>query len=351
MHSTVPVVRIGTRDIGEGKPCFVIAEAGLNHNGDLRLALELIDKALEAGADAVKFQKRTVEVLAVGAVLDAEDTRFPSFGRTYRQVREHLEFDLDEYGQLIAHAATRGIPFLCTPFDVPAAEFLERFSLPGYKVASHSVTNLPLLERLAEIGKPVIMSTGMCTLEEIDRAAEIFMRRGTQLALMHCVSAYPTPLEQCNLRMIDVLRDRYHVPVGYSGHELGYLPTVAAVARGAALIERHLTLARTLEGFDHKLSLEPQEFRRMVGDLRAVEETLGSGDKVVSNIESTTRRKYQVSIVSATDILAGQVIAIEMLTLKNPGTGMPASSIPSVVGRRARATIPADTVISAEMFS
>ncbi|MDO8631201.1 MAG: N-acetylneuraminate synthase family protein, partial [Phycisphaerales bacterium] len=230
MPSTNPLVRVGTRDVGNGQPCFVIAEAGLNHNGELPLALELIDKAIEGGADAVKFQKRTVDVLAVADVLDAEDARFPSFGRTYRQIREHLEFDLDEYRELVAHAAKRGIPFLCTPFDVPALEFLERLALPGYKIASHSVTNLPLLERVAEVGKPVIMSTGMCTFEEIDRAVDVFTRRGTPLALMHCVSAYPTPMNQCNLRMVDALRDRYHVPVGYSGHELGYVPTLAAVA-------------------------------------------------------------------------------------------------------------------------
>ena len=344
-------MRIGKRAIGDAQPCFVIAEAGLNHNGELDLALALIDAAADAGADAVKFQKRTVDVLAVGEVLDAEDARFPSFGRTYREVREHLEFDHDEFAKLIAHSERRAIPFFCTPFDIPAIGFLEAFPLPAYKVASHSVTNLPMLDSLAGRGKPVVMSSGMCTLDELDRAVDVFRRSGTPLALMHCVSAYPTPLDQCNLRMLDVLRDRYHIPVGYSGHELGFVPTVAAVARGAALVERHLTMDRKLEGFDHKLSLEPAEFRAMIAEIRAVEQTLGTGEKFVSEVESTTRLKYHVSIVTATDIAAGAVIERRMLTLKNPGTGLPASDIESVVGRRASVFIPSDTLLSREMLS
>lgn len=350
MQSIDCSVRIGRHLIGEGHPCYVIAEAGLNHNGDLHMALELVDRAADAGATVVKFQKRTVDILAVGAVLDAEDQRFPSFGRTYREVREHLEFDAGQYRELVSHAAAKGIAFLCTPFDIPALEFLEPLGLDAYKVASHSVTNLPLLERLAELGRPVIMSTGMCTLEEIDRAVDMFDRRQTPMALMHCVSAYPTPVDQCNLRMMDALRARYGVPVGYSGHEQGLLPTLAAVARGAALVERHLTLSKTLEGFDHKLSLEPDDFRGMVDDIRLVEQALGSGRKVVSETETVTRRKYHVSIVAAVDIAPGTIVTAAMLTLKNPGTGLPASRLSSIVGRRALGAVAADTLVTAEMF-
>lgn len=343
-------IRVGSRAIGAGHPCYVIAEAGLNHNGDFALAIALIDHAAGAGADAVKFQKRTVDVLAVDAVLDAADNRFPSFGRTYRQIREHLEFDAAEYRDLVEHAQSRAIAFLCTPFDIPALEFLEPLGLPAYKIASHSLTNLPLLRRVAAVGKPVIMSTGMCTVEEIDCAVAIFNEARTPVALLHCVSAYPTPIDQCNLRMLDLLSDRYHVPVGYSGHEIGILPTVASVARGAAVVERHLTTSKTLEGFDHKLSLEPDEFARMVADIRGVEQMLGSGEKAVSATEAITRGKYHVSIVTTTPLAAGTTVDADMLTLKNPGTGLPAHRLPDLLGRRTRCDIPADTLVTAEMF-
>jgi len=341
---------ISGRTIGPGLPCFVIAEAGLNHNGDLSMARRLIDAAVDAGADAVKFQKRTVDILAIEAVLDTPDGRFPSFGRTYREIREHLEFDAAKYGELVAHARGRGIPFLCTPFDIPAVDFLEPLDLPAYKVASHSLTNLPMLAHLATRARPAVMSTGMCELSEIDAAVDVFVRAGTPLGLMHCVSAYPQPVDQSNLRMVDVLRERYGVPVGYSGHELGTLPTLAAVARGAALVERHLTLDRTLEGFDHRLSLTPDEFAAMVREIRDVERTLGSGMKAVSETEVITRRKYHVSIVSAREIQSGEVITMAMLTLKNPGTGMPASALEAVVGRPAAVRIQADSLIAPEML-
>ena len=344
---TIPV---GNLVVGDGQPCFVIAEIGLNHNGDTELASRLIDVAVEAGANAVKFQKRTVDTLAIASVLDAPDARFPAFGGTYRQIREHLEFDEAEYTSLARYCAERGILFFATPFDEQAADFLERLDPPAYKVASHSVTNLPFLQHVAEFGRPVIMSSGMCTLDELDEAVAIFQGRRTPIALMHCVSAYPTPPEQSNLRMMDTLRERYMVPVGYSGHEIGDLPTLAAVARGAALVERHVTADRTLVGFDHKLSLEPGELRRMIGAIRLIEQTIGAGDKAVSETEMVTRRKYHVSIVAAGDIPAGSVITERMLTLKNPGTGLPARRMGEIVGRRAKTPIAADTLLDWEML-
>ena len=220
----------------------MIAEAGLNHNGDLQMAKRLVDAAVISGANAVKFQKRTVAKLAVQSVLDAPDDRFPQFGSTYREIREHIEFSRDEYVELVRYCEERKITFLCTPLDVDAANFLEHLGVCAYKVASHSMTNLPMLDHLAAIGKPVIMSTGMCTLDEIDEAVGIFQQRNTPLALMHCVSSYPQEVEESNLLMISVLRDRYGVPVGYSGHEMGYLPTLATIALRAAMVERQASL-------------------------------------------------------------------------------------------------------------
>ncbi len=318
--------------------------------GDLQMAKRLIDVAVICGANAVKFQKRTVAKLAIQAVLDAPDDRFLEFGSTYRQIREHLEFGWDEYVELKRYCDERQIIFLCTPFDVTAADFLERLGVSAYKVASHSVTNLSLLDHLAGIGKPVIMSTGMCTLEEIDDAVGIFKRCHTPLALMHCVSSYPQPVEESNLAMIAVLRESYSIPVGYSGHEIGYLPTLTSAALSAAVVERHITIDHNLVGFDHKISLELDELLHMVRDIRAINKMMGTSVKAVSETEMVTRHKYHVSIVALMDIKPGQTVTQSSLTLKNPGTGIPARRIDEVIGKNAKVFIPADTLLDFEML-
>lgn len=336
--------------IGPGQPCFIIAEIGLNHNGELSIAERLIDEAAAAGCDAVKFQKRDVANLAVASVLDAADGRFPAFGSTYRQIREHMEFDRGEFEALIARAKAKGIPFFCTPFDIPSYDFLDGLGMSAYKLASHSLTNLPLLEHAAKRRKPVIQSTGMATLEEVDRAVAVFRSAGCPLVLLHCVSSYPTPMEQANLRAMDTLSARYDVPVGYSGHEIGSLATLAAVARGARVVERHITLDTQMMGFDHKLSIDPRQLRRCVADIRAIESALGDGEKRLRDVERIARDKYHVSWTSKASIPAGAVIDETMLTLKNPGTGIPAALKDRVVGRRARADIPADVLILESML-
>jgi sialic acid synthase SpsE len=338
------------KKIGDGQPCFVIAEIGLNHNGELSIAEKLIDAAADAGCDAVKFQKRDVANLAVGSVLDAADGRFPTFGSTYRQIREHMEFDRGEFQTLMARAASRRLPLFCTPFDIPSYRFLEDLGMTAYKLASHSLTNLPLLEHAAARRKPVILSTGMATLEEVDRAVAVFKEAGCPLALLHCVSSYPTPLEQANLRVIDSLRARYGVPVGYSGHEVGSLATLAAVARGACAVERHITLDTKMMGFDHKLSIDPVQLKQCVADIRAIESAFGDGVKKLLPVEQVTRDKYHVSWVSKTAIPAGAVISEDMLTLKNPGTGIPAWRKGDIVGKRATTDIPADVLLQEAML-
>lgn len=330
--------------------CYVIAEAGLNHNGSMEIAKKLIEVAALAGADAVKFQKRTVDELAVKDVLDAEDLRFKEFGTTYRQIREHLEFTFEEYQELKRYSEERGLDFIVTAFDIPAADFLEKLGIEVYKLASHSLTNLRLLEYLAGIGKPVIMSTGMADTDEVDRAVAVFRDAKTPLCLLHCVSTYPTPLSECNLTMIDVLRSRYEVPVGYSGHEIGYLPTVAAAAMGARAVERHYTLDKTMVGFDHRISLEPQELISMVRDIRAIAGIRGTGEKKVSDSELVTRKKYHVSMVSKVAIPAGTVLSDSMITYRNPGTGIPAKSAHLYLGRKVTRDVPQDVLIDSAMF-
>jgi len=331
--------------------CYVIAEAGLNHNGSIEIAKKLIDVAAVAGADAVKFQKRTVEKLAVKSTLDAKDDRFPEFGSTYREIREHLEFTLEQYKELKAYSEAKGLDFIVTAFDTDAADFLEELGIEVFKLASHSATNLELLEYLASSGKSSIMSTGMADLDEVDRAVEIFGNHKTPLYLLHCVSAYPTPLNECNLAMIDVLKQRYQLPTGYSGHELGYLPTVHAVCMGAQMVERHYTLDKSMVGFDHKMSLEPDELIAMVRDIRNVPAIQGNGEKEVSETEWITRRKYHVSMASAQTISAGTTLTEEMVTYRNPGTGIPSKLAHTVIGKTALQEISADELLSPDMFA
>ena len=340
----------GFEELQNNKEVYVIAEIGLNHNGSAELAERLIDVAIVAGANAVKFQKRTVDQIAIRSVLDAEDDRFPEFGKTYGDIRTHLEFGWDEYKGLKSYCDERNIEFLCTPFDLDAVDFLERLGVNGYKLASHSLTNLPLLKYVAGIGKPTMLSTGMCEIGELDGAVDVFRRTGTPLVLLHCVSVYPTPAEQCNLSLIPFLRERYGVPVGYSGHEIGFLPTLAAVGVGACVIERHITLDRTMAGFDHKLSLEPDGLVRMVEDIQNICKALGNESKYVSDQEMITRRKYHVSMVSASHIPQGSTLSADMVTYKNPGAGVPPKDAHKLLGKRAIQDIPADVLLTFTMF-
>lgn len=330
--------------------CYVIAEAGLNHNGSVEIAKTLIDVAVIAGADAVKFQKRTIDILAVKEVLDAKDDRFPEFGKTYREIREHLEFNMEQYKELKSYANSKNIDFFVTAFDTVAVDFLEELGIEAYKLASHSATNIQLLNYLAALKKPTVLSTGMADLNELDTAVQIFKKHDAPLILLHCVSSYPTPFNECNLAMLDILKERYQLPTGYSGHEIGYLPTVTAVAMGAQLVERHYTLDKTMVGFDHKMSLEPDELIAMIRDIRNVQVIRGSGNKEVSETEWITRRKYHVSMASAGEIKAGAELTEEMVTYRNPGTGIPAKEANSIIGKRAVKDIPADILLSSDMF-
>lgn len=344
------MTKVNKLDFLSKNSCYIVAEAGLNHNGSLDIAKKLIDVAHVAGVDAVKFQKRTVDKLAVKAVLDAKDDRFPEFGQSYRQIREHLEFDAEEYSELKHYSESKGLDFMVTAFDTDAVDFLDDIGVRYFKLASHSLTNLGLLEYLAKRRMPTILSTGMADLDEIDRAVSIFSSHEAPLALMHCVSSYPTPPGDCNLAMVDALKQRYGLKVGYSGHEIGYFPTLLAAARGAEMVERHFTLDKTMTGFDHKISLEPDELIAMVRHIRAIPTIVGSGRKAVSETEWITRRKYHVSMASATSIPAGSVLTEAMIVYRNPGTGIPCKLAHTVLGKRALRDIPEDELLTAEMF-
>lgn len=330
--------------------CYVIAEAGLNHNGSMEIAKKLIDVAENAGADAVKFQKRTIDKLAIRSVLDAKDDRFPEFGRTYREIREHLEFDKNQYIELKDYSESKNLDFMVTAFDEDAVDFLLEVGIENFKLASHSLTNFDLLRYLAKHKKPTVLSTGMADLGEIDTAVEIFKLAKSPLFLMHCVSSYPTPIDECNLRMINNLKNLYNLPTGYSGHEIGYFPSIVATAMGAQLVERHYTLDKSMVGFDHKMSLNPDELTSMIKEIRQVNEVQGTGKKYVSETEWITRNKYHVSAASLADIAAGEVLTKEHVTFRNPGTGIPRKDLSKIIGKRAKRLISADILLSSEMF-
>ncbi len=284
-------VSIGSRVIGGGRPAYVIAEIGLNHNGDVEIAKRLIDVAAKAGADAVKFQKRTPEISTPEHMRDVP-RETPWGTMTYLEYRRRVEFGRDEYIEIGDHATMQGLDWFASPWDVPSVEFLEDLGVVAHKVASASLTDTELLHALRDTGKPVILSTGMSTSGQIDRALDTL---GTdRVVLMHATSTYPLEPEEANLRVIATLRDRYPgIPVGYSGHERGLQISLAAVALGAVAVERHITLDRTMWGSDHAASLEPTGLEHLVRDIRVIETALGDGVKRVFDSERAPMAKLR----------------------------------------------------------
>ena len=272
-------VRIGDRDVGEGCPCYVVAEVGINHNGDIKIAADLAKAAADSGCQAVKFQKRTVDV-----VYSAEELARPResvFGNTNGDLKRGLEFDHSQYRTIDNFCSYYGVDWFASPWDLGSVDFLEEFNPNCYKIASASLTDTELISYVASIGKPVILSTGMSSLEQIDAAVDVVQMRGNPLILLHCVATYPSADADLNLNCIETLRHRYAVPVGYSGHEHGLATTLAAVALGACMVERHITLDRSMWGSDQAASLEPHAFLRLVRDIRAIESAMGDGVKRV----------------------------------------------------------------------
>ena len=272
-------ITIGDRLLGDGQPAFVIAEIGINHNGDVGLANKMINAAAWAGCDAVKFQKRTLGIVYRDAELARP--RISPFGETNGDLKRALELDTEDFAKIDLHCVEQDMMWFASCWDEESIDFIDRFNPPAYKIASASLTDLSLIDHTCECGKPIILSTGMSTLEEIDRAVDVVDRNGNALAILHCVSTYPAKTADLNLKCIQTLRNRYHVPIGYSGHEIGLATSVAAVAMGASIIERHITLDRSSFGSDQAASIEPQGVSRLVRDIRTIEAAMGDGVKVV----------------------------------------------------------------------
>jgi N-acetylneuraminate synthase len=339
---------LGDRRVGEGAPCFLIAEAGVNHNGSVERARQLIDAARAAGADAVKFQSFSAESLASGSAPPAayqEAALGPEI--TQQGMLKGLELPAGALEGLAGHARSRGILFLSSPFDEGNADRLETLGVPAFKIASGEITNLPFLRHVARKGRPVILSTGMATLGEIEEAIGVVRGQGVEeILLLHCVSSYPAPLESMNLRAIRTLRRAFRLPVGLSDHTRGPIASAVAVALGACAIEKHLTLDRSLPGPDHQASAEPPELEELVQTVRSVELALGTGVRTPTAEEMEIRRVVRRSLVAAVDIPKGAVLTEAMVVARRPGTGIPPRFMDRFIGRRTRKHIPADTPLS-----
>ncbi len=283
------VVRISDRMVGEGYPCFVIAEIGINHNGSVELAKKLIDEAVIAGCDAVKFQKRTVELVYTKEELEQERPNF--FGPTNGDLKRGLEFGYDEYCELDQYCRERNIMWFASCWDEKSVDFIEQFNPPCYKIASAALVDDELLLYTKSKGKPILLSTGMSTEEQIAHAVDVLGE--TDLVILHCTSTYPSENNEVNINYIQKLKQTYSCPIGYSGHEKGYLPSVLSVAMGACVVERHITIDRTLWGSDQAASLETEGLRRMVRDIRNVPVIMGDGCKVVYDSELPIIKKLR----------------------------------------------------------
>jgi len=326
---------------------FIIAEAGVNHNGSIELARQLIDVAVEAGADAVKFQTFIAEdVVSTDAPKAEYQKQTTDSSESQFDMIKKLELSKEDHQELIKYAKQKNIMFLSTPFDEGSVDMLVELGLPLIKISSGEITNHPFLKYIAKKGLPIILSTGMSTLDEVAEAVSVIKKAGCEnLTLLHCTSNYPARVEDCNLLAMKTMADAFDVPVGYSDHTRGIYVPLAATAMGACVIEKHFTLDRTLPGPDHKASLEPAELEEMVRGIRLVEKALGSSVKAPVESELEVRDVARRSIVAKVDIPAGTVITEDILAFKRPGTGVSPKDVSKLLGSKTKHNIKKDELI------
>lgn len=326
---------------------YVIAEAGVNHNGSIQLAKQLIEAARKAGADAIKFQSFKAERLVTQTAEKAEYQKghSPSHETQFEMIRK-LELSEEGHQALIEHSRKLDIDFLSSPFDEQSADFLDRYGVRQFKIPSGEITNHPFLLHVARKMKRMILSTGMSTLAEVDKALDIVYSTGNRdVVLLHCVTEYPAPVDQINLSAMLTMKHAFKVPIGYSDHTMGNEITIAAVALGAEVIEKHFTIDKNLEGPDHKASLEPEELKRMILSIRNVEKALGDGIKKPAFCELENLKVARKSIIAASKIKKGDLLTARNLTIKRPGTGISPIEWFSVLGRKAARDFEEDELI------
>jgi len=340
-------IKIGKRYIGEDCPCFIIAEAGVNHNGQFRLAKKLVDIAASAGVDAVKFQTFKAEGVVTADVDIASYARKNNIGKDFKQLGmlKRCELTYNEFKQLKKYCDQKKILFLSTPHSFDAIDFLEDL-VPMYKFGSGDLLNIPALQYAARKGKPMILGTGMATLAEVRDALKAIRAVGcNQIIVLHCTTNYPCPIEEVNLRAMLAMQNTLNCLVGYSDHTMGLTVPIMAATFGAVVIEKHFTLCKTLPGPDHMASLEPTELKQMVIAIRNVERALGSYAKKPTTIEKNILKLIRKSIVASKDIKKGALIRRNMLDIKRPGTGLPPTKIEYILGKKTKRDIKKDELI------
>ena len=338
---------MGRYRVGEHLPCFVIAEAGVNHNGDLDMARALVDVAVRAEANAVKFQSFKASKLATPCAPKAEyQLRTTDAEESQYQMLEHLELSQMAHRALVDYSRDKGILFMSSPFDEESADLLDDLGVDVFKIPSGEITNLPFLAHVARKKKPMIVSTGMSYLDEVNDAVKAIRNAGCkELILLHCVSSYPTDPSDANLRVMETMSKTFQVPVGFSDHTPGIEVSLAAVALGACVIEKHFTLDTTLPGPDQRISLDPHELQALISGIRKVEQALGTGAKEPAPSEANTRLVARRSIVAARDILEGSLLSSDMLTTLRPATGIAPTMADQLVGRRAKRSLKSGELI------
>jgi sialic acid synthase len=344
-------LRIEDVEISDASECYVIAEIGHNHQGSVDQARKLFDAAKAAGAHAVKLQKRDNRSLYTHDLYHKPYEHENSYGATYGEHREYLEFGRAEYEELQSYAGEIGLAFFATAFDIPSANFLAELDMPIYKIASADLINTPLLRHVAAIGKPMILSTGGATLDDVRRGYEAVVEINEKVALLQCTAGYPAEWDQLDLRVITTYRDLFPMSViGLSSHDNGIAMAVAAYVLGARIVEKHFTLNRALKGTDHRFSLEPQGLRKMVRDLHRTHVALGDGTKSMYPSETEPIIKMAKKLVAVRDLPAGHTLRAEDIAMKSPGDGLPPYELDRLIGRTLRHPVAEDTSLTFEVL-
>lgn len=342
-------INFGKSVLSGNGPCYVIAEIGHNHQGNLETALKMVKVAASCGVQAVKFQKRDNKALYTKAFYNKPYDNENSYGATYGEHREFLEFGRDEYAALKKCAEENSVEFMSTAFDFKSVDFLEDIGITSYKIASGDVTNTPLIEYIARLGKPMIVSTGAANLEEIRIAYETILKYNNKLCLLHCIAGYPAEYHDLNLRVIETLKREFpEAIIGYSGHDNGIVAPVIAYMLGAAVVEKHFTLNHAWKGTDHKFSLEPEGMRKMIRDLRRVDISLGTGNRIIYDFEMEARKKMGKGVYASRPLRSGTILSWDDICLKTPANGIPPFAAKDMVGRKLKVDLDEEAPLSFE---
>jgi sialic acid synthase SpsE len=331
-------IKIGEKNVGKGNPCYVIAEIGINHNGKISIAKQLIDAAVNAGADAVKFQKRDLESLYKNELLSNPNLDSQGLEILIGVLKE-VEFNKTEYKEIIEYCKNEKITFLCTPWDKKSVDFLLEFNVPAFKIASADMTNFPLIKYLANTKKPLIISTGMSTIDEIEKTVEFVKNLKINFVLLHSNSTYPSPTEFLNLNLIPKYINKFQVLVGYSGHEIDIIPSLTATNLGAVILERHITLDKNMEGLDQSASLEPEEFKTLVKYIRESEISKGNAIKKMSRGEVLQREILGKSLIAACDINVDDIFTEDKIDVMGPAKGLSPQYFYNIIGTKSNKKI------------